>query len=295
VPPTRDRLDGFAAALMVVLCATWGVQQAAIKVAATGVPPILQAGLRSAGAVLLVAAWSAMRGVNLWERDGTLLPGLAAAALFSGEFALIYAGLGFTAASRGVLFLYTAPFLVALGARRWLPRERMGRPQWVGLGLAFAGVALLFGENLIRPAGRAWIGDLMILGAAAMWAATTLVIKASALASAAPEKILLYQLAGSALALPFASRALGEGAPRFTAFVVASLAFQIAAVASASYLAWFWLVRHYPATRLSSFSFLTPVMGVLAGALLLGESITFGVLLALGLVGAGIWIANTAR
>jgi drug/metabolite transporter (DMT)-like permease len=291
----HDRLDGLAAGLMVVLCATWGVQQAAIKVAATGVPPMLQAGLRSAGAALLVAVWSVLRRVPLLERDRTLWPGLATAALFSGEFALIYAGLGFTGASRGVIFLYTAPFLVALGALRWLPQEPMHGRQWAGLALAFGGVLALFGENLVRPAGRAWIGDLMILGAAAMWAATTLVIKATRLASAAPEKTLLYQLGGSAVALPLASVAMGEPGPRLTPLVSGSLAFQIVGVASASYLAWFWLVRHYPATRLSSFSFLTPVMGVLAGALLLGEPLTPGVLAALALVGAGIWLANTRR
>jgi drug/metabolite transporter (DMT)-like permease len=280
---------------MVVLCATWGVQQAAIKVAAAGVPPMLQAGIRSAGAALLVAAWSALRRVPLFERDGTLWPGLASAALFSGEFALIYAGLGYTGASRGVIFLYTAPFLVALGALRWLPQEPMRGRQWAGLALAFGGVLALFGENLVRPAGRAWIGDLMILGAAAMWAATTLVIKATRLSSAAPEKTLLYQLGGSAVALPLAALVRGEPAPRLTPLVAASMAFQIVGVASASYLAWFWLVRHYPATRLSSFSFLTPVMGVLAGALLLGEPLTPGVLAALALVGAGIWLANARR
>jgi len=291
----HDRLDGLATGLMVVLCATWGVQQVAIKVAAAGVPPLLQAGLRSAGAAVLVAGWSALRGVPLLGRDGTLWPGLASAALFSGEFGLIYAGLGYTAASRGVIFLYTAPFLVALGALRWLPQERMRGAQWAGLALAFGGVLLLFGENLVRPAGRAWMGDLMILGAAAMWAATTLVIKASALAAASPEKTLLYQLAGSAVALPLASLGLGEPAARITPLVAGSLAFQIAVVASTSYLAWFWLVRHYPATRLSSFSFLTPVMGVLAGALLLGEPLTPGVLAALALVGAGIWLASVRR
>jgi drug/metabolite transporter (DMT)-like permease len=71
-----------------------------------------------------------------------------------------------------------------------------------------------------------------------------------------------------------------------------SLAFQIVVIATASYLAWFWLIRHYPATRLSSFSFLTPVMGVLAGVVFLGEPFTPLVMLALGLVGAGIWVAN---
>jgi drug/metabolite transporter (DMT)-like permease len=74
--------------------------------------------------------------------------------------------------------------------------------------------------------------------------------------------------------------------------VWANVAFQAVIVAGISYLAWFWLIRHYPATRLSSFSFLTPVMGVLAGGLILDEPLTTTVFTALVLVGAGIWIAN---
>jgi len=77
-----------------------------------------------------------------------------------------------------------------------------------------------------------------------------------------------------------------------TPLVWAGLLFQTVIVAGASYLAWFWLVREYPATRLSSFSFLTPVMGVLAGGVLLGEPLTPAVFAALALVGTGIWVAN---
>lgn len=280
-------------ALLVVLCAVWGVQQVAIKVANGGISPLFQSGLRSLGATVLVGLWAYGRRVPLFRRDGTLPAGLLVAALFATEFGLIYWGLTYTTASRGVIFLYTAPFFVALGAVVFLPQENIRRAQWLGMGLAFAGIVALFGENLLHPAGRAWIGDLMLFAAAALWAATTLAIKASPLARAAPEKTLLYQLAGSAVLLPLFSWLLGEpGVTDPSGPVLLALAFQIGVVASASYLAWFWLIRHYPATRLSSFSFLTPVFGVLAGGALLGEALTPAVWLALGLVGAGIWIAN---
>lgn len=279
--------------LMVLLCTVWGLQQVAIKLANAGVSPVWQAGLRSVGATLLVWAWARARGVRLAAADGTLLPGLVAGLLFAGEFALIFIALEFTTASRGVIFLYVAPFFVALGAVWLLPQEAMRRAQWIGMALAFAGIVLLFGENLLQPGGRAWIGDLLMLVSAAMWAATTLTIKVTPLARAPAEKTLLYQLAISALLLPPLSLALGEpGVFAPTPIVWASVAFQTVVVAAASYVAWFWLIRHYPATRLSSFSFLTPVMGVLAGALLLGEPLTPAVLAALALVGAGIWIAN---
>ncbi|TAH47326.1 MAG: DMT family transporter [Betaproteobacteria bacterium] len=291
--PPKTHLDRLAIGLMILFCTIWGVQQVAVKIANAGISPVWQAGLRSIGATVLVGAWALLRGVRLFERDATLWPGLLAGLLFAGEFALLFAGLQFTTASRGVIFLYTAPFVVALGAVWLLPHEHMRRAQWIGMALAFVGVLVLFGENLLQPAGRAWIGDLMIFVAAVLWAGTTLTVKATALARVSAEKMLLYQLAVSALTLPLLSRLLGEsGVFAPTPTVWASLVFQTLAVASMSYLGWFWLMRHYPATRLSSFSFLTPVMGVLAGGLLLGETLTPAVFVALALVGAGIWIAN---
>ncbi len=291
--PPKTELDRFAIGLMVILCMTWGLQQVAVKVASAGISPLWQAGLRSLGAALLVWAWAGLRRIPLFERDATLVPGVAAGALFAAEFAFVYYGLQFTSASRGVIFLYTAPFFVALGARWLLPNESMRAAQWLGMALAFAGVLVLFGENLLRPAGQAWIGDLMMLVAAMFWAATTLTVKASVLNRAAAEKTLLYQLGVSAPLLLLAAVALGEpGVFAPGALVVASLAFQTVMVAGISFLVWFWLVRQYPATRLSSFSFMTPVMGVLAGGVLLGEPLTPAVSAALLLVGAGIWVAN---
>lgn len=293
---SRSELDRLAVGIMLVLCTVWGLQQVVVKLGNAGISPIFQSGLRSIGAFVLVLLWSKLRGVRLMASDGTLWAGILAGLLFAAEFALIYVALEYTDASRGVIFLYTAPFFVALGAIWLLPNERMRRVQWIGMALAFGGVVVLFGENLGRAGEQAWIGDLMILLAAALWAATTLVVKASALARVSAEKTLLYQLGVSAVVLPPLALLLGEPgvfAPSVT--VWASVAFQIFVVASSSYLAWFWLIRHYPATRLSSFSFLTPVMGVLAGVALLGEPLTPAVIIALVLVGAGIWMANALR
>jgi len=292
----KTELDRLAIGMMVLFCTIWGVQQVAIKLASTGISPVWQAGLRSIGATVIVLLWAHLRGVRLGERDGTLVPGVLAGLLFAAEFALIFLGLEYTTASRGVIFLYTAPFFVALGAVWLLPQEHMRRAQWVGMALAFGGILVLFGEHLFMPTDRAWIGDLMIMLAAVFWAATTLTVKASALARVSAEKTLLYQLAVSALVLPLLSVALGEpGVFAPTPLGWARLFFQTFIVAGMSYLGWFWLVRQYPATRLSSFSFLTPVMGVLAGGLLLGEAMTPAVFGALFLVGAGIWVANRPR
>ena len=290
--PRSARLDAAAVLILLLLCAVWGLQQVAAKVALhDGLPPVLQAGLRSAGATLLVWAWAAGRGVRLFEPDGSLVPGLAAALLFGLEFWMLFRGLEYTTASRAVLFLYTAPFWVALGGHLLLPGERLRGVQVAGLLCAFAGVAAAFGDGLRLPTRREAVGDLMVLAAALLWGATTVLVKGSRLATVSPTKTLLYQLAGSAVLLLAMSRASGEtahpGGP-----ALASLAYQTLVVSSVSYLLWFWLISRYSPTRLSAFTFLTPLLGVLAGGVLLREPLTPGLILALALVGAGIHLVN---
>ena len=289
----RQQLDSAAIALMVLLCACWGFNQVAIKLANAGISPILQAGLRSAGSALLVWAWSAHRGVRLFTRDGTLGLGLLIGVLFGAEFVFLYWSLVFTSASHAVLFLYTSPFVVALGAHLLIPGERLRWLQVAGLLCAFAGTLLAFGDALRFPTYRELLGDGLAFVAAILWGATTVVIKASRLATASPHKNLLYQLAVSAVLLPILSWAVGEpGIVAATPLVLGMLAYQIVVVAFASYLAWFWLVSRYPAGRLSSFSFLTPLFGLLAGALVLAEPVGWALILALALVGIGIALVN---
>ena len=287
-------LDALAAAIMLVLCLSWGFNQVAVKLALPEIPPFLQAAIRSAGGALIVTSFAYWRGVALLERDGTLLAGLVAGLLFGLEFLLIYRGLVWTSASRAVLFLYMAPFFVALGARFFLPGERLGVWQWLGLALSFAGVALALGV----PAPDSWalIGDVMMILAAALWGATTLVIKAGALARAPHEKTLLYQLVVSTPILAIAAAVFGERMHALPSAVpLASLAYQTIWISSVTYVAWFALIVRYSASRLSAFTFLTPLFGVAAGHLVLAEPITPAFAAAAALVAAGLVLVNRHR
>ncbi len=282
---------------MLLLCGVWGLNMVAMKVGTEGIPPVLQAGLRSAVAAPLILGWCRWSGVDLgdWRRDGTLLPGLAIGAVFGLEFLFLYAGLGSTTASRAVVFLYTAPFFVALGVHFLLPDDRLTPAKAAGLAVAFLGLLLAFAEGFVAPAGAAaaLAGDAMCLLAGALWAATTLMLKASRLSAAPPALALLYQLVVSAPLLLFASFLLGEDLAAPPApLVVAAFLYQAAGVAAASYLAWFGLIARHSTSRLSAFSVLTPIFGVLAGVALLGEGVgpLFG--LAVALVAAGLWLVN---
>jgi drug/metabolite transporter (DMT)-like permease len=292
----RTRLDPAASGILLLCCASWGLQQTAIKLAAHGIAPVLQAGVRSILAIACLLVWARLRGVRLDPRDGTFWPGLAAGLLFGAEFAAIYTGLQFTTAARSVVFIYTAPFFIAVGCHLFVPGERMSRAQVLGLALAFAGILAAFAEALALPTARQLVGDALAILAAALWGATTIVIKRSSLATADPAKTLAWQLGVSAVALPLLSLALGESwEVRLDAVVVASLLYQGVLVAFLSYLAWFWLVTRYPATRLAAFTFVTPLFGVAGGALVLGEPLTPGLLVAATLVAVGIYVVNRPR
>lgn len=112
----KDHLDTLAVGVLLTLCASWGMQQVAIKVIAEDVSPVMQSAIRSIGAALLVIAWVLSRREKIFERDGTLWWGIVAGLLFGIEFLLIYWGLTFTNASRAVIFLYLSPFVVAIGS-----------------------------------------------------------------------------------------------------------------------------------------------------------------------------------
>ena len=164
----------------------------------------------------------------------------------------------------------------------------------VGLLIAFGAVAFAVGEGL-QGSGQAmqWLGDALGVLAALLWGGTTLAIRATRLSSASAEKTLLYQLGVSALALAAGALATGEVLPLAWSWrLIGLFGFQAVIVSFASYLLWFWLIRHYPATRLSSFTLSTPLFGLLAGALLLGEPITPRLMLALAGLAAGIVMVN---
>lgn len=288
-------LDLAGAAIVVGLCLTWGFNQVAIKIALTGYPPFIQGGIRSLLAALCVATWCWMRGVPMFKRDGSLKGGLLAGFLFGAEFILIFQGLLYTTATRATLFLYLAPFFVVLGARIFLPMDRFSPQQWVGLALSFAGMIVAFGAPTPALDPRQLIGDIMMVAAAALWAGTTLTIKASRLNNAPAEKVMLYQLVVSAPMLAIAALAASERMTAMpSALATGALAYQTFFVVSITFVIWFAMIAKYSATRLSAFTFLSPLFGVAAGHLVLGDPLTPAFVIAVALVAAGLVLVNRA-
>ena len=294
--PQSRPLDALAIVVTVVLCLSWGFNQVAIKFALHDIPPFIQSAARSGVAALCVAAYAQARGIALFKRDGTLWAGVAAGVLFAIEFVLVYRGLVWTTATRGVLFLYAAPFFVVVGSRLFIPGDRFYPLQWFGLALSFVGIVVAFGLPTPAADPHQLLGDLMLLGGGIAWAATTLVIKASPLSRISAEKTALYQLVVSAPLLAICALALGERITTMpSAVALASFAYQALWVVSVSFVIWFALIIRYSANRLSAFTFLTPLFGVAAGHLVLNEPLTPAFALAVALVAVGLVLVNRPR
>jgi drug/metabolite transporter (DMT)-like permease len=281
-----------AIALMLMLCLSWGFNQIAVKLALPDIPPMLQAMIRSAGALPVLLLIARARGVKIFASDGTLSAGLFAGLLFGVEFVLIFRGLKLTSASRAVVFLYTAPFFVALGSYQFLG-ERLRGSQWGGLAVSFLGVALAIGVPQADVDANVLLGDLMIVGGGALWAATTLVVKATSLLRAPPEKALAYQVAMSIPILGLAAWLSGESLTHLPGPLALSLmAYQAIWVVGLTFLLWFALVKTYSASKLSAFTFITPLFGVVASYFIMHDRLTLAFGAAALLVISGLYLVN---
>jgi drug/metabolite transporter (DMT)-like permease len=281
-----------AVALMLLLCLSWGFNQIAVKLALPDMPAMMQATFRSVGALPVLLIVGLLRKVDFSLRDGSLGPGILAGVLFGIEFVLIYQGLRLTTASRAVVFLYTAPFFVALGSYRILG-ERLRGSQWAGLALSFAGVALAIGVPQPNVDSSVLLGDLLIVGGGAMWGATTVIAKGTRLRLAAPEKALGYQVAISIPILAAAAWLSGETLTHVPGLLAISVvSYQAIWVVGLTFTMWFALVQTYSASKLSAFTFITPLFGVVASYFILHDQLTptFGA--AAVLVIAGLWLVN---
>lgn len=302
---TRKPLDATATSLMVGLCFCFGLQQVALKAAAQDMAPILQISLRSGLAALLVVGLMLARRERLVQISRTWKPGLAVGVLFFLEYLFTGQSLRYTSASRSVVFLYTSPIFAALILHFMEASERMAPRQWAGILLAFCGIAVAFlGHQTVAGQGAdlSLLGDALALLAGASWGVTTVVIRMSSLATVPAKQTLLYQLAGACVLLFPMAVLLHQTDFTVTPILLLSLGYQVFILSFVAFLLWFWLLRHYQASRIGVLSFMTPLFGVLLGAVLLHEPVepgfvTGAVLVVAGLVlvsGAG-WISQSLK
>jgi drug/metabolite transporter (DMT)-like permease len=290
-PAVGDKLDAKAAILLTVLCMIWGLNAVAIKFSNEGIAPLFGAGLRSVIATVCLMIWMSRKRLGLFP--GRLIDGLIVGFLFGVEFGFLYSALLYTTASSASILLYTTPFFHALGAHFFLIGDRLSWNKAAGLILSFVGILILLSSHLGLPSKLQITGDFLAISAAALWALTTVYIKRRLVTAVSPYHTLFYQILFSIPILFLLSFIFRETPVHHVDWLILlSVAYQGILVAFVSYLGWFFLVHTYPVSRLSAFSFLTPVFATLAGVGLLNEPLTLRLIVSLVLVSIGIYIVN---
>ena len=289
----EKRLDIESIVILVLLSAIWGVSFPAMKIALRGFPPILLGGFRMLLAGIIVILFSIVRKDRLiGQSDGSRFLLFIYSLTLTGQIILLVIGIQYTSANRCTIFFNTAPFWVLPLAIFFLPDERPTLNKWIGAILAFIGVVAMFIEREGDNGGDALLGDMMVLGAAALWGIRIILLKYfPKTVRITTIQIWQFFIAGFLLSvLGFSVENVSEIHLNLSV-VIAFL--YIAVMSNAvGYILWTYLVQKEVATSVSPFIFLTPVFGVLASAILLNEAITGYLIVGLVLVGAGIYIVN---
>lgn len=284
----KESIDAPGAIALVMFSCLMGVNQVMIKLVNEGMSPVFQAGARSACALIPVLIFALVMQRRLSVTDGSFLPGMLCGLLFAAEFMLLFQGIEYTAVSRASVVFYTMPVWVAIAAHFLIPGEVLTRRRALGLAAAVLGVGIALLDEPPDFAPDALFGDLLCILGSLCWAGIALTVRLSRLNRSEPEMQLIYQLAVSGPLLMLISPAFGPAIREMTEMIVWLFAFQVLAVVAFGMLVWFMILRVYPASDMTAFSFLAPLFGVVASWTVLDEPFRWAVLLALALVGIGI-------
>jgi drug/metabolite transporter (DMT)-like permease len=289
-------LDRFGVATVLSLCVVWGFNPIIFKMALADIGPFAVSSIRCLIGCLFIGLYAVATKRPIFRRDGSEGLGVLLGALYAGQFMTLFEAMRLTTIAHSIVFLYVAPFFIALGATFLVEGERLRFIQWSGLGLAFFGLANEYAATwgVSHP-----VGDALALLSALLWATATLLIKGTRLSRLDPVKTILYQIGLMAVVCPLAAWVFGEPPPTGLAFrAYVALVWEGAVIGGFTYALWIRLLTQYPAAQLSAFGFVTPLIGVAAAALILGEPITANLAVASGFVITGLilvaWPRRTA-
>lgn len=293
----KKELDLLAITLMLLLCTLWGGQQSLIKLIADDMSPVLQISVRSIIGIALLSLFMLQQKISFALHRGPWRAGLLVGLMFTVEFWLIGEGLRLTSASHMVVFLYTAPIFTALGLHIFLPEERLSMAQWAGISVSFVGIAVAFIGGFVNQKidANSLIGDILSLLAGLVWGLTTVVLRCTRLTSIPAAQTTMYQLITACIGLFIAAAFMDQLHVNLTPSVITAVVVQGVFISFFALLVWFWLLKHYMASKLATFSFFTPITGVLFGVWLLNEPLHIYFLFGAAMVVFGVYIVNHPR
>jgi drug/metabolite transporter (DMT)-like permease len=254
-----------ALSALVVVALVWGYNWVVMKRAMAYVAPFPFLAVR-----LLVAAGCLFgllavlrRPIRIGHAPHVVAIGLVHTAA---TFALMMFALMFGAAGKSAVLSYAMPFFVIFFAWPVLG-ERPRKAHWVAIILAMAGLVLLF-----NPSARPGLSELLALASGITWAAGIVITKQLQMRHRVDTLALSawQMLVGGAAML--ALTWVFPGRPwTWTPYVVFAVAFNALVVSALSWVLWFWILARLDAGIASLGTMAVPAIGVLAGAIELGE------------------------
>ena len=282
----------FAFALM---CLAWGSTFVALKVAAAAIPPVFLSGVRFVLAASLILAWFVVQrvAVKVSSQDRWRLAGYSLLSIVLG-YGLGFWSITYLSSGLAAVVNFSSVSLSILGFSLLLGREKATPTKLVGIGLGVGGLVLLFAPNLrFEQTAQQAIAILVMAVGSSVYGLSTVLLRPFA-AKYSPLEItssqmlpggLVLLLVGWWLELKPSSSLLEPVSLQtvhnlFMPSVAFALLYLVLAGSILGLTLYYYLLARWPATRVSSYTFVCPIIALGLGWVLLGEQVTAMELLA---------------
>lgn len=283
---------------LALICIIWGTTYTAIKYAIHDFPPFLLVGIRQTAAGLLLLALAYGSGkIPMPSARYAALQAFTGLATITGGNGFVTWGMQYVSSGLAAIIGSLTPVVVVLISLVWHGKERIGARTIAGVLLGFVGLALIFREgwqDFVRPEYR--FGIMACFASCFTWSLGTVMAKQWNAPGVSPLlnaglQITSGGLGGFVLSLFFDSSHTIHHSMQGWVSV-----FYLALIGSAlAFTLYMFVLKHLSATVSSLYTYINPIVAILLGWALLGESLTPWEVVGMGLTIAGVWIVNSRR
>jgi drug/metabolite transporter (DMT)-like permease len=296
-----------SAMLIIIAFATvyivWGSTYFFIQMAIQGMPAMLMGAIRYIVAGLLMLGWCLLNGDKIWVKRDVINAAISGILLLAiGNGIVIWVEQTLPSAMVAIMISANPMWFVVLDKRNW--KENLSSIATItGLIIGFAGVMLLFGEQVVNTLGgthndaKVWGVGLLILGPIG-WSAGSLYSKYKGSSSPARVTTGWQMLIAGIAFLPASIMHREFNNFDITAVPMRSwlaIIYLIIFGSIAAFTAYVWLLQVRPATQVSTHSYVNPVIAVLLGVMFAQEHISWLQIIGLVIILLSVLLINLAK
>lgn len=256
----------------ILICLIWGTTWFAIVVSLRDFPPFLSASLRFIVAVIMLGAILAVKRVPL-VRDKKSLTLFLYVGLFSFfiPFGLVYWSEQFIPSGLSSVLFAVYPFAVAISSRIAIPEEKITVPNIAGMITGFAGIVVIFSENLNVDFSTNFLGMAAIVLSALMQSTVVVAIKKYGKHIDPLSLNFIPMLIGAVSFFAFSFIVEDYSNVQFTRTGIGAVLYLGILGTVVTFTAYYWLLKRISVIMLSLVAFITPIVALVAGWLFNNE------------------------